>query len=284
LNAKENASVNEMLSTTYGVGGSARRVVAWGDNSNGQGSAPDGLTNLTAIAGGGSFNLVSRNDGSALGWGINNFAQTNLLPGLTNVSAVSGGLNFSLAIGNQTPQITNATVAGYVNHDLTLSLPAVDPDGNSLSFRVLSLPGSGALYQFSGGSRGSLISAPNTPVNDVSGQIIFAPATNGTGNPYANFNFMAGDAFYNSTSAQMTVNIALPAAPQFGNASWNSGGGNFSLNFSGSSNATYSVWASTNLSGWIKIGPATEAGPGQYQFTDTSATNSPQRFYRTSAP
>jgi hypothetical protein len=95
---------------------------------------------------------------------------------------------------------------------------------------------------------------------------------------------MAADAFYNSDIAQMTVNIAIPSAPQLANPSWNSGGGSFDLNFSGSSNATYSVWASTNLMDWTWIGTASEGNPGQYLFMDTSGNNLPQRFYRIAAP
>jgi hypothetical protein len=72
--------------------------------------------------------------------------------------------------------------------------------------------------------------------------------------------------------------------PQFGNLSWNSNNTGFTLNFTGSSNATYSVWSSTNLFNWIDIGTATEGSPGLYQFIDATATNLPQQFYRVSAP
>jgi hypothetical protein len=58
----------------------------------------------------------------------------------------------------------------------------------------------------------------------------------------------------------------------------------FALNFSGSSNATYSVWSSTNLFNRVDRGTAVEAEPGLYQFIDTAVTNSPQQFYRISAP
>jgi hypothetical protein len=60
--------------------------------------------------------------------------------------------------------------------------------------------------------------------------------------------------------------------------------GNSNLTFSGSSNAAYSIWASTNLADWARIGPAIEAGAGLYEFMDATATNWPQRFYRAVAP
>jgi len=51
---------------------------------------------------------------------------------------------------------------------------------------------------------------------------------------------------------------------------------------------SFTVLASTNASSstaaWSVVGAATEAAPTQYQFTDTQATNNPQRFYRVRSP
>lgn len=67
-----------------------------------------------------------------------------------------------------------------------------------------------------------------------------------------------------------------------------SGGGSnanqIELNFTGYTNTSYSVWASTNLVNWQWEGPATQANPGQYEFFDQSSTNFPYRFYRITAP
>jgi hypothetical protein len=47
---------------------------------------------------------------------------------------------------------------------------------------------------------------------------------------------------------------------------------------------SFTVVATTNpalpLSNWTTLGIATELSPGQYQFTDLQASNSPRRFYR----
>ena len=48
--------------------------------------------------------------------------------------------------------------------------------------------------------------------------------------------------------------------------------------------ANYDVWFSTNLANWILLGPAEKFSTGLFQFVDASATNSPYRFYRASAP
>jgi len=37
------------------------------------------------------------------------------------------------------------------------------------------------------------------------------------------------------------------------------------------------------LTNWTALGGVTEISPGQFQFTDPQATNSPQRFYRVQA-
>jgi alpha-tubulin suppressor-like RCC1 family protein len=286
LSAQEITSVDDVLGATYGIGGVVPAVVAWGSNSSGQLNAPGNLTNVLAVASGndGLFNLAMEPRGVVEGWGNNSQGQLNVPASLTNVAAIAAGAAFGLAIANQAPVVNNVIASGYVNHDLAFALSGSDPDGNPLNFYVESLPSAGALYQYSGGSRGSLINSTNTLVTDPSGQLFFVPANGGTGSPYTSFNFMAGDLFYDSGTAQVTINIGLPATPQFENASWNSGSASFTLDFSGSSNATYSVWSSTNLFNWVDIGTATETQPGLYQFVDMTVTNSPQQFYRLTAP
>jgi hypothetical protein len=48
------------------------------------------------------------------------------------------------------------------------------------------------------------------------------------------------------------------------------------------------VLATTNpalpLINWTPLGGVTEIAPGQFQFADAQATNSPRRFYRAYAP
>ena len=57
--------------------------------------------------------------------------------------------------------------------------------------------------------------------------------------------------------------------------------GAFQFSFATNPYGTNRVLATTNLDGgWIPIGTAVEVSPGDYQFTDTQATNNGQRFYR----
>ena len=283
----EIASDNELLAATYGIGAAAGTVVAWGNNANGQTNAPVSLTNVLAVASGSAFNLALRAGGPVIGWGTNGSGQTNIPIGLTNVAAISGGVNFALAIGDQVPQANNTTVTGFINHDLLFPLNASNPDGNPLTYRVLSAPTSGTLYQSSAGSRGSLINTPNTQVTDPNGQVIFAPGTGNTGNPDATLSFTVNDGNYGSAPGEVAINIGYPSVPQLAGFNWDggsTGSEGFELNFTGASNATYSVWSTTNLVNWVDLGPAVENQPGQYELIDLSATNWPQRFYRLSAP
>ncbi len=287
LDAAEIVADNERLAATYGIGDAAGTMVAWGSNGHGQTNVPAALTNISAIASGSSFNLALPAGGGVTGWGNNGQGQISVPAGLTNAVAIAGGFNFCMAIGDQVPRADSATFAGHVNHDLAFALPAAGFDGTSLNYHIQSLPAAGTLYQYAAGMRGLPISTPNTLVSDPNGQVVFAPAPGTTGSPYATFDFFVNDGTYSSAPAPVTVNVGLPAAPQWTNYSFsagNVGSGSFNLSFTGDSNATYTVWASTNLLNWVNLGTANENPPGQYGFSDLTITNWPQRFYRLSAP
>jgi hypothetical protein len=61
------------------------------------------------------------------------------------------------------------------------------------------------------------------------------------------------------------------------------GSGSFQLSFTNIPSTTYTVLATTNISlsvsNWTSLGTATDSIPGQFQFTDSHATNA-LRFYR----
>jgi hypothetical protein len=62
----------------------------------------------------------------------------------------------------------------------------------------------------------------------------------------------------------------------------------FQFTFIGASGTDFSVLTTTNvaapLASWTALGEAMAIGPGQFQFTDTAATNAPQRFYQVVSP
>jgi hypothetical protein len=58
----------------------------------------------------------------------------------------------------------------------------------------------------------------------------------------------------------------------------------YTLTFTGLPATSYTVWASTNMVDWVQIGTGSETQAGEYEFTDSSASNYSSRFYRISAP
>ncbi|MCW5553467.1 MAG: hypothetical protein KIS67_15075 [Verrucomicrobiae bacterium] len=56
------------------------------------------------------------------------------------------------------------------------------------------------------------------------------------------------------------------------------------LTFTGSTNLTYRVWASTNLTDWLVLGSPTQVQPGRLVYADVGALGSARRFYRVSLP
>jgi hypothetical protein len=62
----------------------------------------------------------------------------------------------------------------------------------------------------------------------------------------------------------------------------------FRISFTNSPGAFFSVVAATNPTlpptNWTSLTGLTEVSPGQFQFTDPQATNSPLRFYRVRSP
>jgi hypothetical protein len=261
-------------------------VMAWGDNWNSQTNVPAGLSDVVAVAAGGAHSLALKSDGTVVAWGSNAYTQTNVPAGLSNVVAVAGGDYLCLAIGPNLPPLAQAlTNSGYSNHDSVIQLRGSDPNGDLLSYRVASLPAAGGLYEYDAGVRGAAITAPGTSVSDALGRVIFVPATNALGSPYATFGCVANDGEADSAPATVTVNVILPPAPQLSRAGsgWSSNG-IFRVSFSGNSNATYRVWASTNLVDWDALGTATVVSNGWFQWLDAAAGDWPHRFYRAGAP
>ncbi len=65
-------------------------------------------------------------------------------------------------------------------------------------------------------------------------------------------------------------------------------GGAFQFGFTSTPGLSFTVFDTTNLatpfSNWTRLGSVTEGSPGQFQFTDSSGPNSPERFYRVTSP
>ena len=82
---------------------SDKTIVIWGDNSSGQTNIPGGVSNVVAISAGGAHIMALRNDGTLFVWGWNGNGQTNVPSSLASVSAISAGAFHSLATINVGP-------------------------------------------------------------------------------------------------------------------------------------------------------------------------------------
>jgi len=88
-----------------------------------------------------------------------------------------------------------------------------------------------------------------------------------------------------SANALLQVVPCGPPQPVLVKASREALGGALLLEFNGESGAGYTVLGTTNLPGiWSVLGPAVEASPGLFRFTDSAATNRLQMFYRLRQP
>lgn len=73
-------------------------VAAWGYDFYGQATVPAGLTGVTAISAGFYHALALKSDHTVAAWGLNDNGQTTVPPGLTGVTAIAAGAYFSLAL------------------------------------------------------------------------------------------------------------------------------------------------------------------------------------------
>lgn len=84
-----------VLSTAYDSGNS---VVGWGDNTKGQTSIPQGLSNVVSLSGGLFHSLALKGDGTVRAWGDNSLLQAQVPLGLIQVIAIASGSNHNLAL------------------------------------------------------------------------------------------------------------------------------------------------------------------------------------------
>jgi hypothetical protein len=184
---------------------------------------------------------------------------------------------------NLSPTAYPVTVAGGVNQDLTITLPAgFDPNGDPLSTLVTALPVSGRLFQYTPDGRGDQITATNTVLADPL-HVIFVPDQDGSGVGYGTFQFCVNDGLADSPSVSCTVSIMPPPAIQ--SAMFLQGATNaFSVSFSGLAGGSYSVGVSTDLKSWSYLGVPAENPSSWFSLLDYSVTNAPARFYRLRSP
>jgi len=110
---------------------------------------------------------------------------------------------------NDLPSATVQAVSADEDIDKTIILAATDADGDTLSYKISTLPANGYLFQTSDGStrEDTIISTPTT-VSDILQRVIYISAQDGNGDGHGNFGFKANDGTADSEETTVTVNVA----------------------------------------------------------------------------
>ena len=134
------------------------------------------------------------------------------------------------------------------------------------------------------------LTGPFAPVSDSPWLII-----TGSANGVVSFAFSA-NLFATSRTANISLlgqsipvtQSAAPVTPPNLTGLTILGNGAFQFGFTNDQDASFTVLTTTNLTlpltNWTVLGTFTNNGSGQYQFTDLTATNGGQRFFRVSSP
>jgi hypothetical protein len=263
-------------------------AAAWGDNTRGQTNVPASLSDFVAVSAGDGCSLALRFDGMVTGWGQTSCHGWSFVGWPREAAAIAGGGCLAMMLcSNRPPVAYDQQWSGPPEIDQIIQLSGWDEDNDQLSFRISSLPERGTLYQYSSGTRGALISAPGTPITDYLHRVVFAPDSAALSTPYASFTFVINDGEADSLPGPITVNVLIPDPPRFDLTGCRplsiQQTPMFQLLFTGTSNATYQVWASENLLDWNLLGNATSLGEGHFTFLDYP-TPCEKRFYRAKSP
>jgi alpha-tubulin suppressor-like RCC1 family protein len=277
-------------------------VAAWGLNNSGQlgnnatsdnpvpvavntASGVSALFGKTAvaIAAGAIHSLALCSDGTVTAWGSNGSGQLG-------DNQVSGGFSLvpvavnttSLAVGERFTCVSSGPLA---NH--TLGLVAVPPGSDIILTDARELPNGSFQFAFTN-SLGSTftvlattnVSLPLSTWTALGGATEVSPG---------HFQFTDPQAFnYRQRFYRVRSGLTTGITPLVLTGGVKLVSGVFQFAFTNTSGAVFTVLAATNpalpLSNWTVLGGVTEVTPGQFQFTDPQATNTPQRFYRVRSP
>lgn len=289
-NAAPASATNVVAVATMGWWNLALRgngtVVEWGPSFYPDVPKPTNLTNIVAIATGYGYAEVLRADGTLSGWGRGQDA-TNIPPSLSNVVAFASGdyHRVGLTPVNLPPIAYSQSISRGMNLLASILLNVFDANGDLLTTRIASLPSKGSLYQFTPNGPGVPITTPNTIVTSTPPRVIFVPEPNVFQTPYDSFTFVANDGVQDSTNATYSISITPPPRPLIQTATLtNDLSDAFALTFMGASNATFSVWHSTNLVTWSFLGVPTQVSGGHFSFKDEGIANFPAGFYQIRSP
>ena len=130
------------------------------------------------------------------------------LEGTSNNLSVDTSFTVTINTVNDVAIVTAQTVSADEDIDKTITLSGTDVDGDTLTYKITTLPANGYLFQTSDGvTRGDTIKTVPTTVTDTT-RVIYVSAKDGYGDGHGNFGFKVNDGTLDSDEAIVTVNVA----------------------------------------------------------------------------
>lgn len=165
-----------------------------------------------------------------------------------------------------------------------------DLAGGTLNFGISSLTGYGQIHVAGSTTLAGTLSINLNdgyyPTNGNAFPLLTYGSETGAFNPLALPSWINWQTNYGPTTFTLSV-VNLNGRPVVAAAKVPAPG-QFSFQFTGNPNGSYSVLATTNLilplADWTVLGSATLVSSDLFQYVDTHATNYPQRFYKLRAP
>jgi alpha-tubulin suppressor-like RCC1 family protein len=279
---------------------------ASGELGNGTGVIPAGPTavlggtNVVAIAAGNDYSLFLKRDGTVWAMGANDHGQLGdgTLVNRSNAVSVIGGANVvAIAAGAYHSLFLKADGTLWAVGDDTLGELGDNNTANGVTIRsnaVAVIGGTNVVAMTAGNYDSWFVKADGTlwgMGDDEAGGL-------GDGGIYgwllvpvaltnvAVANIVSSCQSYNAfATGSRVTGVSLPII--LSRPAWTQSGG-AKMNFTNTPGLSFSILAATNVAlpanAWTWLGAATETSPGQFQFADPLATNTPRRFYRARWP
>ena len=131
------------------------------------------------------------------------------ITGTSNGLTVDTSFTVTINAVNDLATATSQTVSADEDTDKKITLAGTDVDGDTLFFKITTLPLNGYLFQTSDGTtRGDTIKSVPTTVTDGSHRVIYLSAKDGNGDGHGNFSFKVNDGTADSEEATVRVNVA----------------------------------------------------------------------------
>jgi hypothetical protein len=236
-------------------------VAAWNGLRYGEANVPPGLTGVVAIAAGIARNIMITNGGKAFEFGDprSPFYVGTLHPDQRDLAAIASGYDHSIALtrADFAPYTLPAFTLTTTNTEMVGRIYIHDPNGGLAEARLDSIPTNGVVYQYTGGTRGALITEPGTTLTDPLGRFVYVPKVSAIGAPADSLAYSGSSS--DGTEIPLTSEpISVIPAPVIESIQL-IGRTNSVITFTGFSNTMYRLGTSSYFTNWGVLSVSTQA-------------------------